>query len=579
MPKKDKSDEIIEADDHEVEEKFTAPKRGRGRPPKNLGSLSFRENSVVSKKSKENEKKELGTIGVGTFSIDKDTVRGPLTDFHFKTSKRTVSCKKCENCRKNDCNKCIYCLDRKKNGGKGNLKKICVERRCSNPQMSGFPALSTYRTKTVIGGNEPKRNYLRVATAVATKSAPPPPQEFDESLPSEPRSPTENNAEVQSVGYKSRPNMSFAALIALALDNLPQQKGTLHHIYQYLMDRFPYFRKDEVKPQWQNSIRHNLSLQKKWFVKGEKSSKGGSYWSIHPEADKDVLLKKKKNRITEEDVERDKELGIVHEEQNPITPSTFISQTSTIPTQEVPKSKQISATKSACFNQTLEDFLGLSDQNTITLEDCLEISSTAAPTFEFAKKAPQLKSPEKVKILDHNKSNSLSSNDLVHVPTPPIGGNIKMAKKSNPLVAFAAKSTPKLKTTASVGTMDYWEQYDPEEVVHSGQAVITTENLPFELSCFLCGAAGEEQMINCSNCCESFHEFCVQDLHPQLTKEKITWSCQRCALCHICGSNSILTNRRCNKCGKAFHEGCIQPSQGNVIQEGVAWVRQRVEDQ
>ena len=51
---------------------------------------------------------------------------GDYSKIQFKTCKRAMACKKCENCLKEDCMKCKYCEDRNKNGGKGNLKKVCM---------------------------------------------------------------------------------------------------------------------------------------------------------------------------------------------------------------------------------------------------------------------------------------------------------------------------------------------------------------------------------------------------------------------------------------------------------------------
>ena len=51
---------------------------------------------------------------------------GDYSKIQFKTCKRAMACKKCENCLKEDCMRCKYCEDRNKNGGKGNLKKVCV---------------------------------------------------------------------------------------------------------------------------------------------------------------------------------------------------------------------------------------------------------------------------------------------------------------------------------------------------------------------------------------------------------------------------------------------------------------------
>jgi hypothetical protein len=97
-----------------------------------------------------------------------------------------------------------------------------------------------------------------------------------------------------SCKFQKKINLSFIkissfflkdiSLITHAIKGSPDGMCTLSQIYQYIQDRYAYYRQNQQR--WQNSIRHSLSFND-CFVKVPRSTDRpgkGSFWALHPES-------------------------------------------------------------------------------------------------------------------------------------------------------------------------------------------------------------------------------------------------------------------------------------------------------
>lgn len=83
----------------------------------------------------------------------------------------------------------------------------------------------------------------------------------------------------------SKPPYSYAQLIVQAIASATDKQLTLSGIYSYITKNYPYYRTADKG--WQNSIRHNLSLNR-YFIKVPRSQEEpgkGSFWRIDPQSE------------------------------------------------------------------------------------------------------------------------------------------------------------------------------------------------------------------------------------------------------------------------------------------------------
>jgi forkhead box protein L len=97
-----------------------------------------------------------------------------------------------------------------------------------------------------------------------------------------------NNNEVSTAvkeeACNTKPPYSYVALITMAIKDSRDKQLPLRSIYNYIIHKFPYYKRESRG--WQNSIRHNLSLNECFVKKPVDATRAGerkgNLWTLHP---------------------------------------------------------------------------------------------------------------------------------------------------------------------------------------------------------------------------------------------------------------------------------------------------------
>ena len=186
---------------------------------------------------------------------------------------------------------------------KGIEKENCADPKYQQPQSS-YPNSFSNSNFSLEGlyGQRPIQKRVLLEAASIHESRPLKKQKLDEDFEGDEANDSQDLPAPESfpplIDDGSKPPHSYAQLIGMSILRAPNRRLTLAQIYKWISDTFSFYNATDAG--WQNSIRHNLSLNKA-FIKQErpKDDPGkGNYWAIQPGMEHQFIKEKSGRKST-----------------------------------------------------------------------------------------------------------------------------------------------------------------------------------------------------------------------------------------------------------------------------------------
>lgn len=232
----------------------------------------------------------------------------------------------------------------------------------------------------------------------------------------------------------NKPPYSYATLIGMAILRAPGRRLTLAQIYKWISDTFAYYRHSDSG--WQNSIRHNLSLNKA-FVKQErpKDDPGkGNYWTVELGQEYQFLKQKGGKKAI---AEKFKKTSKKHDSSEGKIPKIELLDSQFEPLEHLELPQLVNSTDTLDTNDLEEIYKGrISASKILVSSDATEIASPEPkrtlddpfrPTSPILHFDAQRSSPPPIPVIH----SSPPIAGLQREPTPPMFPPLSRKRKSS----------------------------------------------------------------------------------------------------------------------------------------------------